>query len=45
MPNFGEEWLLYGGIATILYGTLGILAARTLSRVAGYAVIISSGTP
>ncbi len=42
--NFGEEWLLYGGIATILYGTLGILAARTLSRVAGYCVIISSGT-
>lgn len=42
--NFGEEWLLYGGIATIIYGTLGILAARTLSRVAGYCVIISSGT-
>jgi multicomponent K+:H+ antiporter subunit D len=42
--SFGEEWLLYGGIATIIYGTLGILAARTLSRVAGYCVIISSGT-
>ncbi len=42
--NFGEEWLLYGGIATIIYGTLGILAARTLSRVAGYCVLISSGT-
>src|SRR5690606_10767237 len=42
--NFGEEWLLYGGIATIVYGTLGILAARTLSRVAGYCVLISSGT-
>ncbi|MEW9856625.1 monovalent cation/H+ antiporter subunit D [Novosphingobium sp. M1R2S20] len=42
--NFGEEWLLYGGIATIIYGTVGILAARTLSRVAGYCVIISSGT-
>jgi multicomponent K+:H+ antiporter subunit D len=42
--NFGEEWLLYGGIATIIYGTLGILAARTLSRVAGYCVMISSGT-
>ncbi|PBN41401.1 monovalent cation/H+ antiporter subunit D [Sphingobium sp. D43FB] len=42
--NFGGEWLLYGGIATLIYGTLGVLAARTLSRVAGYCVIISSGT-
>lgn len=42
--NFGGEWLLYGGIATLIYGTIGVLAARTLSRVAGYCVIISSGT-
>ena len=42
--NFGGEWLLYGGIATLIYGTLGVLAARTLSRLAGYCVIISSGT-
>ena len=42
--NFGGEWLLYGGIATLIYGTLGVLAARTLSRVAGYCVLISSGT-
>ena len=42
--NFGEEWLLFGGIATVAFGTIGVLAARTLSRVAGYCVIISSGT-
>ena len=42
--NFGEEWLLYGGIATIAFGTIGVLAVRTLSRVAGHAVIVSSGT-
>ncbi len=42
--NFGEEWLLVGGIATMAFGTIGVLAARTLSRVAGYCVIISSGT-
>jgi multicomponent K+:H+ antiporter subunit D len=42
--NFGEEWLLYGGIATVAFGTVGVLAVRTLSRVAGYCVIISSGT-
>jgi len=42
--NFGAEWLLFGGIATMAFGTIGVLAARTLSRVAGYCVIISSGT-
>jgi multicomponent K+:H+ antiporter subunit D len=42
--NFGEEWLLYGGIATLIFGTVGLLAARTLSRLAGYSVIASSGT-
>ncbi len=42
--NFGEEWLLYGGIATMIFGTAGVLAARTLSRLAGYSVIVSSGT-
>ncbi len=40
----GEEWLLFGGMATIAFGTIGVLAVRTLSRVAGYCVIISSGT-
>ncbi len=44
MPNFGGEWLLYGGMATMVFGTIGVLAARTLSRLAGYAVLISSGT-
>ncbi|MDB5668686.1 MAG: cation:proton antiporter [Alphaproteobacteria bacterium] len=42
--NFGEEWLLFGGIATMAFGTIGMLAVRTLSRVAGYSLIISSGT-
>src|SRR5690606_35698570 len=42
--NFGEEWLLIGGIATVAFGTVGVLAARTRSRVAGYCVVISSGT-
>ncbi|MFN3725469.1 MAG: monovalent cation/H+ antiporter subunit D [Allosphingosinicella sp.] len=42
--NFGEEWLLFGGIATMTFGTIGVLAVRTLSRVAGYSLMISSGT-
>lgn len=42
--NFGEEWLLFGGMATIAFGTVGVLAARTLSRIAGYSLVISAGT-
>ncbi len=42
--NYGEEWLLFGGMATMAFGTIGVLAARTLSRVAGYSLIISAGT-
>jgi len=42
--NFGEEWLLYGGIATLAFGTVGVLAVRSLSRLAGYCIVISSGT-
>ena len=44
LANFGEEWLLYGGMATIAFGIVGLLAARTLSRIAGFSVIMSSGT-
>ncbi len=44
IPTFGGDWLLYGGIATIIFGTIGLLATRTLSRIAGYSALISSGT-
>jgi multicomponent K+:H+ antiporter subunit D len=44
MPNFGGAFLLYGGMATIAFGTIGLLASRTLSRLAGFSVLISSGT-
>ncbi|MCJ2080941.1 monovalent cation/H+ antiporter subunit D [Methylobacterium sp. J-090] len=42
--GFGQGWLLAGGLATVAYGTIGILAARDLTRAASYAVMISSGT-
>ena len=42
--NFGEEWLLFGGMATIAFGTIGILAMRTLAGVAGFSVLVSSGS-
>ncbi|GJD98136.1 monovalent cation/H+ antiporter subunit D [Methylobacterium isbiliense] len=42
--GFGAQWLLAGGIATLAFGTFGLLAARDLARAAGFAVMISSGT-
>lgn len=42
--HFGSEWLLWGGIATLIVATVGMLGARELSKLAGYNVLISSGT-
>lgn len=41
--GFGHSYLAIGGIATIAFGTLGVLASRTMSRIAGYCVITSAG--
>ncbi len=41
--NFANEALIYAGLATMLFGILGILAARQLTRVAGHYVLVSSG--
>ena len=41
---FGASWLLYGGIATIVFGAFGVLSTRHLPRIAGYVTIVSSGT-
>lgn len=41
---FGGEWMFYSGLATIATGTLGMLAAQQLDRLAGCTVIVSSGT-
>ncbi|MEH3116136.1 MAG: monovalent cation/H+ antiporter subunit D [Methylorubrum populi] len=42
--GFGLDWILATGLATVAFGTVGLLAARDLTRAAGYAVMISSGT-
>ncbi|QYF87038.1 monovalent cation/H+ antiporter subunit D [Brevundimonas sp. PAMC22021] len=42
--GFGQGWLLAGGLATVAFGTAGLLASRDLARAAGHAVIVSSGT-
>ena len=42
--HFADNWLYVAGIATIIYGTLGVLAARRMALFAGYSIIISTGT-
>lgn len=42
--GFGAELLLFGGIATVIFGTIGVLASQALGRLAGYSVLVSSGT-
>ena len=42
--HFGNEWLFFGGVMTIIYGLIGVLAAQDMARMTGYAVMISSGT-
>lgn len=44
IATFGDDWLLFGGMATLAFGTIGVLACRTLSRLAGFSVLVSSGT-
>ena len=42
--HFGYDALLWGGMATIVFGAAGMLATDTAGRMAGYAAIVSSGT-
>ena len=41
---FGADALVYGGLATLAFGAVGLLASHRLRRTAGFAVIMSSGT-
>jgi multicomponent K+:H+ antiporter subunit D len=42
--GFGSGWLLWGGMATIVFGAIGMLASHRPARLTGFAVIVSSGT-
>lgn len=42
--HFGGEVLVWGGLATLAFGAVGMLASQQLARLAGYSVIASSGT-
>jgi multicomponent K+:H+ antiporter subunit D len=42
--QFGGEWLLFGGIATVAFGAIGSLASQDMGRLAAFSVLVSSGT-
>ncbi|MFZ5529056.1 MAG: monovalent cation/H+ antiporter subunit D [Pseudomonadota bacterium] len=42
--GFGSAWLLWGGMATLAFGALGMMASQRPTRLVGFAVIVSSGT-
>jgi multicomponent K+:H+ antiporter subunit D len=42
--QFGGEWLLLGGMATVAFGTIGCLASQHMGRLAAFSVLLSSGT-
>src|SRR5690606_29994391 len=41
---FGGAWMFPLGLATLVFGTIGMLAAQQTERLAGYCIIVSSGT-
>ncbi|APW39508.1 monovalent cation/H+ antiporter subunit D [Rhodoferax koreense] len=41
---FGGHWLVAGGLATLAFGAIGMLGSQKLGNLAGFAVIVSSGT-
>lgn len=42
--HFGAEVFVYGGLATLAFGVLGLMASLRLGRIAGFSIIVSSGT-
>jgi multicomponent K+:H+ antiporter subunit D len=42
--GFGGNWLITGGVLTIAFGTIGVLASQAMDRLAGYSILVSSGT-
>lgn len=44
VSGFGANFLFVGGMATIVFGTIGVLASQALGRLAGFSVLVSSGT-
>ncbi|WP_342641086.1 monovalent cation/H+ antiporter subunit D [Rhodoligotrophos ferricapiens] len=42
--QFGGDWLVVAGIMTVIFGSIGALASQDLGRLAGFSVLVSSGT-
>ena len=42
--HFGGGFLVWGGLATLAFGAVGMLRSQQLGRLAGYSIISSSGT-
>ncbi|WP_424812328.1 monovalent cation/H+ antiporter subunit D [Roseococcus sp. YIM B11640] len=42
--GFGGTWLVVGGLMTIAFGAVSVLATQDLPRLAGASVLVSSGT-
>ncbi|KQQ88664.1 monovalent cation/H+ antiporter subunit D [Massilia sp. Leaf139] len=42
--GFGYDALVWGGMATIVFGAAGMLASDSAGRMAGYSAVVSSGT-
>ena len=43
-PYFGSGLLLYGGMATIVFGAIGVLASQDTRHLVAFSVLVSSGT-
>ena len=39
-----DTWLFVGGLATIAFGAIGVLGSQAMARLAGFSVLVSSGT-
>lgn len=44
LAGFGNDILFYGGLVTLIFGFIGVLASQALCRLASYSVLVSSGT-
>lgn len=42
--GFGLNFLMLGGLLTMVFGTIGLIASQESNRIASYSAIISSGT-
>ena len=44
LAQFGGDWLVAGGLATVAFGAIGSLASQDMARLASFSVLVSSGT-